>query len=129
MVVSVTQTTETTWEVSDPSTDKTERECPLVTAANSRLYIGKIRESADKKQTEETIRRHFGEFGQIIKMNILHGRGVAFVTFDQEHQAEFAKEAMANQSMDGDEILNVRWVALCFIGQTNEQMGVRRPEP
>jgi RNA recognition motif-containing protein len=113
--VSVTQITVTTWEVSDPSTVRTERTCPVrphCHDANShRLYVGKIRESADKHQTEETIRRHFGEWGHIVKMNILHGRGVAFVTYDQEHHAEFAKEAMANQSMDGDEILNVRYVA------------------
>jgi hypothetical protein len=41
-------------------------------------------------------------------VNILHNRGVAFVTYANELQAQFAREAMANQSMDGDEILNVR---------------------
>lgn len=44
----------------------------------------------------------------ICTVNILHNRGVAFVSYATEHQAEFAKEAMANQSMDGDEIMNVR---------------------
>lgn len=43
-------------------------------------------------------------------MNILHNRGVAFVTYVSDLNAGFAKEAMANQSMDGDEILNVRYV-------------------
>jgi hypothetical protein len=41
-------------------------------------------------------------------VNILYNRGVAFLTFANEMQAQFAREAMANQSMDGDEILNVR---------------------
>jgi hypothetical protein len=41
---------------------------------------------------------------------VLYNRGIAFVTFESEHAASFAKEAMANQSMDGDEILNVRSV-------------------
>jgi hypothetical protein len=34
---------------------------------------------------------------------------VAFVTYIHEVHAQFAKEAMACQSMDNDEILNVRW--------------------
>ncbi|OCF32172.1 pre-mRNA-splicing factor CWC2 [Kwoniella heveanensis CBS 569] len=76
---------------------------------NRTVYVGKIHESPDKKQTEETVLRHFGEWGKILRYNILHGRGVAFVMYESEHNASFAKEAMANQSMDGDEILNVRW--------------------
>lgn len=43
-----------------------------------------------------------------LTVNILYNRGVAFLTFANEMQAQFAREAMANQSMDGDEILNVR---------------------
>nr|XP_031858939.1 pre-mRNA-splicing factor CWC2 [Kwoniella shandongensis]KAA5526011.1 pre-mRNA-splicing factor CWC2 [Kwoniella shandongensis] len=76
---------------------------------NRTLYIGKIAESPDKNQAQETLLRHFGEWGKIVKWNILYQRGVAFVTYESEHNASFAKEAMANQSMDGDEILNVRW--------------------
>ena len=34
---------------------------------------------------------------------------MAFVTYDSELSAQFAKEAMACQSLDNDEILNVRW--------------------
>ena len=34
---------------------------------------------------------------------------MAFVTYVSEHHAQFAKEAMACQSLDNDEILNVRW--------------------
>lgn len=45
-------------------------------------------------------------------MNILYNRGVAFITYANELQAQFAREAMANQSMDGDEILNVRYALL-----------------
>jgi hypothetical protein len=42
-------------------------------------------------------------------VNILATRGVAFVTYRHEHAAQFAKEAMMNQSLDQEEILNVRW--------------------
>lgn len=44
----------------------------------------------------------------IAEGNVLHNRGLAFVTYESEHAAAFAKEAMSNQSLDGDEILNVR---------------------
>lgn len=35
---------------------------------------------------------------------------MAFVTYDDELHGQFAKEAMACQSLDNDEILNVRCV-------------------
>lgn len=40
---------------------------------------------------------------------MLQYRSVAFVTYVSELSAQFAKEAMACQSLDNDEILNVRW--------------------
>jgi len=39
----------------------------------------------------------------------LNTRGVAFITYSNEANAQFAKEAMAHQSLDHTEILNVRW--------------------
>lgn len=43
------------------------------------------------------------------KVRVLQYRSVAFVTYKSEFHAQFAKEAMACQSLDNDEILNVRW--------------------
>ena len=40
---------------------------------------------------------------------MLNSRGVGFVTYSNEANAQFAKEAMAHQSLDHNEILNVRW--------------------
>ena len=40
---------------------------------------------------------------------MLQYRGIAFVTYIHEVNAQFAREAMACQSMANDEILNVRW--------------------
>ncbi len=40
---------------------------------------------------------------------VLNTRGVAFITYSNEPNAQFAKEAMAHQSLDHSEILNVRW--------------------
>lgn len=43
------------------------------------------------------------------EVRVLQYRSVAFVTYVSELNAQFAKEAMACQSLDNDEILNVRW--------------------
>ena len=56
--------------------------------------------------------RHFQEWGNIERVRVLPTRGVAFVTYTTEALAQFAKEAMAHQSLDHDEILNVRWATL-----------------
>jgi len=53
--------------------------------------------------------RHFKEWGDIERIRVLQYRSVAFVTYVSEIHGQFAKEAMACQSLDNDEILNVRW--------------------
>ncbi|GAA5913052.1 active spliceosome conformation promoter CWC2 [Sporobolomyces salmoneus] len=73
---------------------------------NRTLYIGRIKETRD---TAEVIEDHFSEFGEIERIKILQSRGVAFVTYVTELNAQFAKEAMMHQSLEGDEVLNVRW--------------------
>ncbi|CAH0017262.1 unnamed protein product [Clonostachys rhizophaga] len=73
---------------------------------NRTIYIGRIHVTDD---IEEVVARHFAEWGQIERTRVLNSRGVAFVTYTNEANAEFAKEAMAHQSLDHDEILNVRW--------------------
>lgn len=42
-------------------------------------------------------------------VRVLNSRGVAFITYTNEANAQFAKEAMAHQSLDHEEVLNVRW--------------------
>ena len=39
-------------------------------------------------------------------------RGVAFVTYINEANSQFAKEAMAHQALDHSEVLNVRWATV-----------------
>ncbi|KDN38269.1 hypothetical protein K437DRAFT_259466 [Tilletiaria anomala UBC 951] len=63
----------------------------------------------DLSLTEKVLWRHFSEWGEIERIRILHGRGCGFVTYKTEAGAQFAKEAMSHQSLDHDEILNVRW--------------------
>ncbi|GBE87929.1 Pre-mRNA-splicing factor CWC2 [Sparassis crispa] len=79
------------------------------TRQNRTLYIGRIKETGTGVETEEVVRRHFKEWGEIEKIRVLQYRSVAFVTYVSESHAQFAKEAMACQSLDNDEILNVRW--------------------
>lgn len=46
------------------------------------------------------------------RIRVLTARGVAFVTYTNEANSQFAKEAMAHQSLDHTEILNVRWATV-----------------
>ncbi|KAH9481168.1 Pre-mRNA-splicing factor CWC2 [Psilocybe cubensis] len=76
---------------------------------NRTLYVGRIKETGNGQETEEVVARHFREWGTIERIRVLQYRSVAFVTYVSEFHAQFAKEAMACQSLDNDEILNVRW--------------------
>jgi hypothetical protein len=76
---------------------------------NRTLYVGRIKETGNGQETEEVVLRHFKEWGDIERVRVLQYRSVAFVTYVSEFSGQFAKEAMACQSLDNDEILNVRW--------------------
>ncbi|KAF4303116.1 hypothetical protein GTA08_BOTSDO09257 [Botryosphaeria dothidea] len=76
---------------------------------NRTLYVGRIHVTDD---IEEVVARHFQEWGQIDRIRVLNTRGVAFVTYTNEANSQFAKEAMAHQSLDHNEILNVRWATV-----------------
>jgi RNA recognition motif-containing protein len=73
---------------------------------NLTLYVGRIHVTDD---IEEVVARHFAEWGEVERIRILNARGVAFVTYMNEVNAQFAKEAMSHQSLDHNEILNIRW--------------------
>jgi hypothetical protein len=76
---------------------------------NRTLYVGRIHVTDD---IEEIVARHFAEWGQVERIRVLNMRGVAFVTYSNLANSEFAKEAMAHQSLDNDEVLNVRWATV-----------------
>ena len=76
---------------------------------NRTLYVGRIHVTDD---IEEVVARHFAEWGQVDRIRVLTARGVAFVTYSNEANSQFAKEAMAHQSLDHNEILNVRWATV-----------------
>ena len=76
---------------------------------NRTLYCGRIHVTDD---IEEIVARHFAEWGQVDRIRVLTSRGVAFITYTNEANSQFAKEAMANQALDHNEILNVRWATV-----------------
>jgi hypothetical protein len=73
---------------------------------NKTLYVGHISTSPDR---EEIVKKHFGAFGDIEYIKVLKDKAVAFVQYKLRSVAEFVKEAMYGQSLDDDEVLNVRW--------------------
>lgn len=73
---------------------------------NHTLYVGRITSTED---IEEAVATHFCQWGEVERIRVLNSRGVAFVTYVHQNSAEFAKEAMAHQSLNSNEILNVRW--------------------
>ena len=79
------------------------------TRQNRTLYIGRIHVTDN---IEEIVARHFQEWGEVDRIRVLTGRGVAFVTYVNEANSQFAKEAMAHQALDNSEVLNVRWATV-----------------
>lgn len=94
---------------------------------NRTLYVGRISEDTsmsfrsaggaksnvdpdgENSPMAKIVRRHFSEWGEIERVRVVAGRGIAFVTYKYEANAQFAKEAMMHQSLDHNEVLNVRW--------------------
>jgi RNA-binding proteins (RRM domain) len=75
---------------------------------NRTLYVGGLH-MHDK--IENSITKHFQEFGSIEKVRVLYSKSCAFVTYRLESEAQFAKEALQNQSLDGKDVLNIRWAS------------------
>lgn len=73
---------------------------------NRTLFVGYI----DKcKDPQAQVRRAFKEWGTIAKIKKMDTRGIFFITYESETNAQFAKEAMAHQTITGKETLVVRW--------------------
>jgi len=70
------------------------------------LYVGGISVTSD---IQSIVYRHFRQWGEIDNVRMLQSKGVVFVRYKKRSSAEFAREAMQNQSLDNNEILNVRW--------------------
>ena len=75
---------------------------------NRTLYVGRVPTS--RRDLAQKLEEEFGEFGAIEKVKVLKEKGCAFVKYRLRSAAEFAKEAMACQTLyPGDECINLRW--------------------
>lgn len=75
---------------------------------NRTLYIGGVRrvKGAD---LQDLVVRNFVEWGELESVRVIWDKSIAFVRYKLRAAAEFAKEAMADQSLGYKEVLNVRW--------------------
>lgn len=73
---------------------------------NSTLRVGHFKNVAS---LEPRIRHEFSPWGEIA--SIRKGHSAYFVTYKDEISAQFAKEAMANQTITGKETLSITWAA------------------
>lgn len=64
---------------------------------------------ASRKTLDECVKRHFSEWGEVENVNVVWRLSIAFVRYRFRSNAEFAVEAMNHQSLDHEEVLNVRW--------------------
>ena len=67
--------------------------------------------------TYECLWRQFSVFGELEDIHLIPDRCIAFVRYSHRCMAEFAKEAMANQPLDSNEIMIVRWSDTDIFGQ------------
>lgn len=73
---------------------------------NRTLYIGGLQMN---NKIESILTKNFEEFGKIEKIRVLYNKGCAFITYHLEYEAQFAKEAMQNQSICENDVLNIKW--------------------
>ena len=73
---------------------------------NRCLYIANIKRASN---LEDIITRHFAEWGELETVKVVFDKAIAYVKYSLRCSAEFAKEAMQDQSLDSGEVLNVRW--------------------
>lgn len=75
------------------------------------LFVGNLNKSsyATPKDLEDALWRHFGEWGELESLNVIHRLSIAFPRYRLRTSAEFAKEAMMCQALDHQEVLSIRW--------------------
>ncbi|KCV71888.1 hypothetical protein H696_01297 [Fonticula alba] len=76
---------------------------------NRTLYVGGVHTGRGIRNAEDVLLRHFSAYGKLSSINVLRDKDVAFVRYEKGASAEFAKEAMHHQSLDDNEVLNIRW--------------------
>jgi len=73
---------------------------------NKTLYISGLKRAPN---LEDNVIQHFVEWGELSYVKVVWDKAVAFVRYKLRCTAEFAKEAMQDQSLESDEVLAIRW--------------------
>jgi len=75
------------------------------------LFVGNLAKQkyANPQALEGALWAAFGEWGEVENVNLIARLSIAFVRYRHRAGAEFGKEAMANQTLEQGEVLNVRW--------------------
>ena len=76
------------------------------------LYISDIKMIDCANPVKEMVRvlyENFSPWGEIEDINYIPTKGICFIRYANRIFAEFAKEAMMDQSLVGEEILVVKW--------------------
>lgn len=63
----------------------------------SRLYVGNLSYSV----TDEQLKELFGNYGQVVNVNIIEGKGFGFVEMSSSTEAENAKSSLDGSDFSG----------------------------
>jgi len=63
----------------------------------SKLYVGNFSYSVTKEQLKEL----FSNYGEVMEVNVIEGRGFGFVEMSSPSEAEKAKEALNGSDLEG----------------------------
>jgi len=66
----------------------------------SRLYVGNL----SYQTTEEGLKKTFSQYGNVLSINIIEGKGFGFIEMDSPESAEKAKDGLNNTELDGRNI-------------------------
>jgi hypothetical protein len=72
------------------------------------LYVINMKNNPDMNM-EEVVIKHFKEFGKLEYVKVFQDRCYSFLKYELRACAEFAKEALQNQSLDSDECIKIKW--------------------
>jgi RNA recognition motif-containing protein len=63
----------------------------------SKLYVGNLGYSTNKQELEDL----FGEYGQVVEVRLIEGKGFGFVEMSNREEAEKAKEGLDGSDFKG----------------------------
>ncbi|KAL0488044.1 pre-mRNA-splicing factor cwc2 [Acrasis kona] len=75
---------------------------------NRTIYISNLKNN-EGVDLDEAVIRHFKEWGELEYVRVFPEKCCAFIKYKNRLCTEFCKEAMLNQALDGDEVIEIRW--------------------